>query len=119
MGKNERDHCPACGKAENGIMVACDGWYHCLCVGISQEPAPDLNWFCSKCNETNESEDIPDDAGDIDDDYVGMESSNIDEVPVEESDWITVTKKYKNGKKQLKKTNEEKAKVQEKVVRGR
>merc|ERR1711874_540434 len=126
--------CPVCGKIENGLMIACDscdGWYHCFCVGISQEPAPDLNWFCSQCDE-KELTDNTDDNINYDEDIIqadcetpsitAPETTNQLSKPTEEeqlvagvvedvqphqnenrdgSDWITVTKKERKGKKRL------------------
>ncbi|XP_059046873.1 transcription initiation factor TFIID subunit 3 [Achroia grisella] len=45
--------CPACGRPDNGSPMigcdGCDGWYHWLCVGISEEPGASEDWFCESC----------------------------------------------------------------------
>jgi len=46
-------YCPGCGLADDGSPMigcdTCDGWYHWPCVGIKEEPAEDVQWFCPKC----------------------------------------------------------------------
>ena len=38
-------------------MIACDGpdcpieWFHFSCVGITEEPETDEEWFCDQCKE--------------------------------------------------------------------
>ncbi|XP_052757958.1 transcription initiation factor TFIID subunit 3 [Galleria mellonella] len=45
--------CPACGRPDNGSPMigcdGCDGWYHWVCVGITEEPGASEDWFCSAC----------------------------------------------------------------------
>ncbi|XP_053572412.1 transcription initiation factor TFIID subunit 3 isoform X2 [Bombina bombina] len=45
--------CPGCNKADDGSpMIGCDGcddWYHWPCVGISDEPPENEQWFCTTC----------------------------------------------------------------------
>ncbi|XP_049885993.1 transcription initiation factor TFIID subunit 3-like [Pectinophora gossypiella] len=45
--------CPACGRPDNGSPMigcdGCDGWYHWVCVGITEEPGATEDWFCKSC----------------------------------------------------------------------
>lgn len=45
--------CPACGRPDNGSPMigcdGCDGWYHWICVGITEEPGATEDWFCKSC----------------------------------------------------------------------
>lgn len=45
--------CPACGQPDNGSPMigcdGCDGWYHWVCVGITEEPGATEDWFCKSC----------------------------------------------------------------------
>lgn len=45
--------CPACGRPDNGSPMigcdGCDGWYHWVCVGITEEPGASEDWFCHAC----------------------------------------------------------------------
>ena len=48
--------CPQCKKPDDGSPMIgwiqcddCDGWYHWVCVGISQKPSDNEDWFCQKC----------------------------------------------------------------------
>lgn len=45
--------CPACGRPDNGSPMigcdGCDGWYHWVCVGITEEPGATEDWFCQSC----------------------------------------------------------------------
>lgn len=45
--------CPACGRPDNGSPMigcdGCDGWYHWVCVGITEEPGASEDWFCQGC----------------------------------------------------------------------
>lgn len=45
--------CPACGQPDNGSPMigcdGCDGWYHWICVGITEEPGATEDWFCKSC----------------------------------------------------------------------
>lgn len=45
--------CPACGRPDNGSPMigcdGCDGWYHWVCVGITEEPGATEDWFCKAC----------------------------------------------------------------------
>lgn len=45
--------CPACGRPDNGSPMigcdGCDGWYHWVCVGITEEPGAEEDWFCKSC----------------------------------------------------------------------
>ncbi|XP_049881131.1 transcription initiation factor TFIID subunit 3-like [Pectinophora gossypiella] len=45
--------CPACGRPDNGSPMigcdGCDGWYHFVCVGITEEPGASEDWFCKSC----------------------------------------------------------------------
>ncbi|CAH0402251.1 unnamed protein product [Chilo suppressalis] len=45
--------CPACGRPDNGSPMigcdGCDGWYHWVCVGITEEPGATEDWFCRAC----------------------------------------------------------------------
>lgn len=45
--------CPACGEPDNGSPMigcdGCDGWYHWVCVGITEEPGATEDWFCKSC----------------------------------------------------------------------
>lgn len=45
--------CPACGRPDNGSPMigcdGCDGWYHWVCVGITEEPGASEDWFCKAC----------------------------------------------------------------------
>ncbi|KAJ0172341.1 hypothetical protein K1T71_012314 [Dendrolimus kikuchii] len=45
--------CPACGRPDNGSPMigcdGCDGWYHWVCVGITEEPGASEDWFCKTC----------------------------------------------------------------------
>ncbi|XP_028157800.1 transcription initiation factor TFIID subunit 3 [Ostrinia furnacalis] len=45
--------CPACGRPDNGSPMigcdGCDGWYHWVCVGITEEPGATEDWFCAGC----------------------------------------------------------------------
>ncbi|XP_067930112.1 transcription initiation factor TFIID subunit 3-like isoform X2 [Watersipora subatra] len=47
--------CPTCGKVDDGSpMIGCDGcdeWFHWTCVGITEQPPEDVEWFCGKCAE--------------------------------------------------------------------
>ncbi|CAF1117572.1 unnamed protein product, partial [Didymodactylos carnosus] len=47
--------CPGCDRPDNGqeAMIACDlcdDWYHWDCVGITEEPLENVNWYCPKCH---------------------------------------------------------------------
>lgn len=45
--------CPACGRPDNGSPMigcdGCDGWYHWICVGITEDPGATEDWFCKSC----------------------------------------------------------------------
>ncbi|KAM3960816.1 LOW QUALITY PROTEIN: TBP-associated factor 3 [Aphomia sociella] len=45
--------CPACARPDNGSPMigcdGCDGWYHWVCVGITEEPGATEDWFCRPC----------------------------------------------------------------------
>ncbi|GBP34001.1 Transcription initiation factor TFIID subunit 3 [Eumeta japonica] len=45
--------CPACQRPDNGSPMigcdGCDGWYHWVCVGITEEPGAAEDWFCRSC----------------------------------------------------------------------
>ncbi|KAJ2954645.1 hypothetical protein O0L34_g2940 [Tuta absoluta] len=45
--------CPACGRPDNGSDMigcdGCDGWYHWVCVGITEDPGATEDWFCKSC----------------------------------------------------------------------
>ncbi|GFR73512.1 transcription initiation factor TFIID subunit 3 [Elysia marginata] len=45
--------CPACKKPDDGSEMIgcdmCDNWYHWPCVGITEAPPEEQQWFCPKC----------------------------------------------------------------------
>eukprot|EP00794_Sanderia_malayensis_P007213 gene7213-8021_t len=48
-------YCPSCLRPDDGSPMigcdSCDGWYHWTCVGITEDPVGDAEWFCSCCIE--------------------------------------------------------------------
>jgi len=46
-------YCPACLRPDDGSPMigcdSCDGWYHWTCVGITQAPSEDVEWYCGTC----------------------------------------------------------------------
>ncbi|CAL8076586.1 unnamed protein product [Orchesella dallaii] len=61
--------CLVCGEKEpeesSRDMICCDGcedWYHCSCVGITQQITEDQPWFCKRCiylHSKNPEKDFP------------------------------------------------------------
>ncbi|XP_065316920.1 uncharacterized protein LOC135925491 isoform X3 [Gordionus sp. m RMFG-2023] len=45
--------CPACTHPDDGSPMigcdSCDDWYHWVCVNITEAPAENENWYCSRC----------------------------------------------------------------------
>ncbi|KAI0075453.1 hypothetical protein K474DRAFT_1699040 [Panus rudis PR-1116 ss-1] len=44
-----------CNRPSEGDMIACDNptcereWFHYACVGITEDPPPNLKWYCPNC----------------------------------------------------------------------
>ncbi|RNA35050.1 transcription initiation factor TFIID subunit 3 [Brachionus plicatilis] len=59
IASNQYWSCPACAKSdESAPMIACDScddWYHWQCVGLTEEPPKNQNWYCHKCGAKGES----------------------------------------------------------------
>ncbi|CAF0979030.1 unnamed protein product [Brachionus calyciflorus] len=53
VNSNQYWSCPACNKSDDSApMIACDScddWYHWHCIGLTEEPPQNQNWYCYKC----------------------------------------------------------------------
>lgn len=59
---NELLYC-TCRRVYFGRMVGCENndckyeWFHFECVGITEDPDPDISWYCPECSvQMNEGE---------------------------------------------------------------
>ncbi len=45
--------CPSCKRQDDGSPMIgcdlCDDWYHFICVGITDTPEEDTEWYCPRC----------------------------------------------------------------------